>query len=145
MYKITSIGKIKNNSLKTEINTLSKRINRLEILELKEYKNKDINLIKEKEFNEIQTSLDNDNYNVLLWEEGENLNTKQLYEKIKKIDKKINFIITGPFGPSEKLKSKVNLILSLSPMTFTHEQALYLLLEQLYRIECIKKNIPYTK
>ena len=46
---------------------------------------------------------------------------------------------------SNELKNLVDLKLSLSSMTFTHEQALYLLIEQLYRVQCFEKNISYSK
>ena len=54
-------------------------------------------------------------------------------------------LVTGAFGPSEELKRRTLFSLSLSEMTFTHEQALYMLVEQLYRVSCFEKGIDYTK
>ncbi|NCC71255.1 23S rRNA (pseudouridine(1915)-N(3))-methyltransferase RlmH, partial [bacterium] len=116
-----------------------------EIICIKEIKEKNIEKIKEKEFIEIQKYLKKDEFNILLWEFGTEYTTSQFYSKINTINKKITFVITGPFGANENLKKLFDLHLSLSKMTFTHEQALYLLIEQIYRLECIKKNIPYTK
>lgn len=144
-FKIITIGKLKNKNLLQEINELKKRISRLEIIELKEIKDKNIEIIKKKEFDLISQNLKKSEFNILLWEHGKEFTTKDFYQKIKNLSQNICFIITGAFGPSEELKKIVNLNLSLSQMTFTHEQALYLLIEQIYRIECFKKNIPYTK
>ena len=143
--KILTIGKIKNSNLSDEINNLTKRISRLKIIELKEVKEKNIELLKKKEFELIKPHLKSSEFKILLWELGKEFKTKDFYEKIKSIDQDITFIITGAYGPSEDLKKESNMNLSLSQMTFTHEQALYMLIEQLYRCECYKNNINYTK
>lgn len=144
-FKIITIGKLKNKSLLNEIEELNKRISRLEIIELKEIKDKNIDIIKKKESELILKNLSKSNLNILLWEYGDEFSTKSFYDKIKNISRPICFIITGAFGPNEELKKSVDQILSLSQMTFTHEQAFYMLVEQIYRLECFEKNIPYTK
>ena len=59
--------------------------------------------------------------------------------------KKISFIIGGPLGLSPAILKKADLVLSFSPMTFTHEMARLLLLEQLYRACTIKAGEKYHK
>ena len=44
-----------------------------------------------------------------------------------------------------RLADKAELRLSLGKMTWTHEMARVLLLEQIYRALCIARNIPYHK
>lgn len=143
--KIITIGKIKNSSLKFEIEDLMKRLRRVEIIELKEIKESNIDKLKDKEFELIKKYLISDSNNILLWEHGKTFSTQKFYEKISKIEKPINFIITGAFGPSRDLINSVNSTLSLSEMTFTHEQALYMLVEQIYRVDKIEKGSNYTK
>jgi 23S rRNA (pseudouridine1915-N3)-methyltransferase len=143
--KILIVGKPKNKNLISEIEELKKRISRIEVIELKEVKDSNVEVIKNKEFELIEKHLNPEYFNVLLWEFGEMFSTKRFYEKLKKIEKPIQFIITGPYGASNELRERVNMILSLSKMTFTHEQAYYMLIEQLYRVECFKKGIDYTK
>ncbi len=143
--KIITIGKIKNSSLKFEIEDLMKRLRRVEIIELKEIKETNIEKLKNKEFELIKKYLISDSNNILLWEHGKTFSTRKFYENISKIEKPINFIITGPFGPSKDLINSVNSTLSLSDMTFTHEQALYMLVEQIYRVDQIEKGSNYTK
>lgn len=52
--------------------------------------------------------------------------------------------IGGPDGFSEKCKEK-RLLLSLSPLTFTHQMVRLLLLEQIYRAFQIEKKSPYHR
>lgn len=52
-------------------------------------------------------------------------------------------LIGGPYGLSESLRKKADLVLSLSAMTLTHQMARLLLLEQLYRCCTIIRNEPY--
>lgn len=143
--KILVVGKLKNKNLFSEIEELKKRISRIDVIELKEIKDSNIEIVKQKEFELIEKHLNPEYFNVLLWEFGEVFSTKRFYEKLKKIEKPIQFIITGPYGASSELSKRVNMILSLSKMTFTHEQAYYMLIEQLYRAECFRKGIDYTK
>lgn len=53
------------------------------------------------------------------------------------------FIIGGPLGLSDKLKSQAQHTLSLSPMTFPHDFARVMLLEQLYRSSTITAGKTY--
>ena len=53
------------------------------------------------------------------------------------------FLVGGPYGLDPAVRNKADLVLSLSKMTFTHQMARVLLLEQLYRSCTIIKNEPY--
>ncbi len=57
----------------------------------------------------------------------------------------ISFIIGGADGLSKAVLDKADMVLSLSKMTFTHEMARLLLLEQLYRAYNIKAGTKYHK
>ncbi|MBZ5498213.1 MAG: 23S rRNA (pseudouridine(1915)-N(3))-methyltransferase RlmH [Acidobacteriia bacterium] len=59
--------------------------------------------------------------------------------------KEIAFIIGGPDGVDGALLEQAHLRLSLGKMTWTHEMARVLLLEQIYRALSILRNIPYHK
>ncbi len=144
-FKIITFGKVKNKNLFLEIEELKKRISRIEFVELKEVKEKNIDILKKKEFELIKENISKENYNILLWEHAQELDTISFHKYLKNIDKTICFIITGAYGPNDDLKSLIDMTLSLSKMTYTHEQAQYMLVEQLYRVECIEKNIGYTK
>jgi 23S rRNA (pseudouridine1915-N3)-methyltransferase len=59
--------------------------------------------------------------------------------------RRIIFIVGGPDGLSDRVKKTVRGCIALSPMTFTHEMARLLLLEQLYRAISILKGRKYNK
>lgn len=57
----------------------------------------------------------------------------------------IVFIIGGPHGLAEKVKTRANFVLSLSKLTFSHEIARMLLCEALYRVFDILQGGKYHK
>ena len=59
--------------------------------------------------------------------------------------REIAFLIGGPTGLAPELVLKADYVLSLSRMTFTHEMARLLVLEQLYRAFSIKAGTGYHK
>jgi len=60
-------------------------------------------------------------------------------------NKKINFLIGDTDGVSSDIKEKADLVLSLSPLTFPHELARLILIEQIYRAISISNNSPYHR
>ncbi len=59
--------------------------------------------------------------------------------------KRLVFMIGGPDGFGDELRGRADSTLSLSRMTFPHELAQAILLEQLYRACTIIKGEPYHK
>lgn len=57
----------------------------------------------------------------------------------------ISFLIGGPLGLESSLVRQADLALSFSPMTFPHEIARLLLMEQIYRAYTIKAGEKYHK
>lgn len=49
----------------------------------------------------------------------------------------------GAWGLDEEVRRRAWKCLSLSAMTFPHELARVMLLEQLYRADCTLCNVPY--
>jgi 23S rRNA (pseudouridine1915-N3)-methyltransferase len=59
--------------------------------------------------------------------------------------KEVTFVIGGANGVSAEVRETADLMLSLSFMTFTHDMARVIILEQLYRAFTIIKGFPYQK
>ncbi len=55
------------------------------------------------------------------------------------------FVIGGPDGLDEKVRSHADTVLSFSPMTWPHQMARVMLAEQLYRATTILARHPYHR
>ncbi len=86
-----------------------------------------------------------DNFIIALDESGLQFTSQNFSSYLTKISQPISFVIGGAYGLSEVIKSKANLILSLSAMTMPHVLARVVLVEQIYRSFTISQNHPYHK
>ena len=86
-------------------------------------------------------------YVVLLDENGKQYTSVEFSENIEKLmasgNKRIVFVIGGPYGFSQDVYAKANAKMSLSPMTFSHQMVRLIFVEQLYRAFTILKGEPY--
>jgi len=115
--------------------------------DVKNTKNMPVQEQKAKEALRMLQSLGDDDYVILLDENGKELRTTEFSAALEKIfflpKKRIVFIIGGPWGFSESVYARADYKLSLSKMTFPHQLVRLLFLEQLYRIFTILKGEPY--
>lgn len=58
---------------------------------------------------------------------------------------RLSFVIGGDEGLDPSLREEADEVLSLSRLTFTHEMARAILLEQLFRAETIRAGHPYHR
>ena len=81
--------------------------------------------------------------------EGEKLSSPQLSKYIEKAavsgKSSIALVIGGSFGLSSEVKSRSDFKLSMSDMTFPHQLARVMLLEQIYRAFMISSGGKYHK
>lgn len=86
-------------------------------------------------------------YVILLDENGKQFTSVEFSENIEKLmasgNKRIVFVIGGPYGFSQEVYAKANAKMSLSPMTFSHQMVRLIFVEQLYRAFTILKGEPY--
>jgi 23S rRNA (pseudouridine1915-N3)-methyltransferase len=59
--------------------------------------------------------------------------------------RRLTFVVGDYGGLPPEVKKRADVVWSLSPLTFTHEIARVLLLEQVYRALSIIHNFPYSK
>ncbi len=97
----------------------------------------------------IVTALNPRTFAVLLDVKGETVSSPALAKKIEHWQnrglKEVTFIIGGANGVSPRVAETADISLSLSFLTFTHEMARAVVLEQLYRAYTIIKGFPYQK
>ncbi|MEG1994643.1 MAG: 23S rRNA (pseudouridine(1915)-N(3))-methyltransferase RlmH [Oscillospiraceae bacterium] len=155
---IICIGKLKEKYLVDGCNEYTKRLRafcNINIIELSEYKvpdnpsQKEIENCIEKEGEKILSKITNGSFVVSMCIEGKILSSEELAERLKfaadNSFSTVNFVIGGSFGLSPKLKELSNLKLSMSRMTFPHQLARVMILEQIYRGFGINTNSKYHK
>lgn len=104
---------------------------------------------KETEGNRILEKLNHSSFVCLFDVEGKTVSSHGVAKEIENWQngglKDIAFVIGGADGISTKVADRANFRLSLSFLTFTHEMARVVMLEQLYRAFTIIKGFPYQK
>lgn len=148
------VGKLKEEYWRAAEKEYLKRLTasvELNIHEIREesFSEKDpIDLIKEKEGKKILEVLEKikDSLVVVLEEKGKQFSSVDFAKNLSNwsgLSHSITFVIGGPLGLSKSVTSKANMNFSLSPLTFTHQMARVILLEQIYRAMMISSNRKY--
>lgn len=95
----------------------------------------------------LLNSFDKSDYVVLLDEHGKEYTSvefaKYISKKMISVPKRLVFVVGGPYGFSDDVKSFAKEKISLSKMTFSHEMIRLIFAEQLYRAMTILNNEPY--
>jgi 23S rRNA (pseudouridine1915-N3)-methyltransferase len=141
-YRILWIGKTRERYIREGIERylgLIRPFARVETVEIREEKGKDraraLRRETERIFNLTESYL-------LLTEQGREMSSEDFSEYIRKRPRE-NFLIGGPYGVSDEVLEGASDRISLSKMTFTHEMARLIFLEQLYRAITIIKGKRY--
>lgn len=117
------------------------------IPELKNTKSLSQEVQKEKEGELILKSLQPGDVVVLLDEGGKEMRSIEFADYMKRkmnsVNKRLVFVIGGPYGFSAKVYAAAHEKLSLSRMTFSHQMVRLLFVEQLYRALSILHGSPY--
>ena len=82
-----------------------------------------------------------------LLEEGKTFSSQALASEMDSVlsfqSAHLDILIGSPYGVDPELKKEAHKLISLSPMTFPHDWARVLTMEQIYRGMCIIKGHPY--
>ena len=153
--KIIALGKIKEKFLKDGIDEFLKRLTPytpIEIIELTPIEIKDNNLIEKalmQEGEKILSLVKPEAYVITMEILGKQLSSEDFAQKINEITlsgvNELIFIIGSSYGISPIVSQRANYKLSISKMTFLHQFARLLLVEQIYRTFKILKNETYHK
>ena len=138
-YRIICIGKIKKNWIKSGIDLYLKRLPGVPITEIRDSNT-------EKESKAILSNIKKDELLIALTERGEKVTSIQFSERLNSTNnKRLVFAIGGTNGFSAEIHKSTHWLLSLSSMTYPHEIARLLLIEQLYRAHSINQRSPYHR
>ena len=138
-YKIIAIGKIRKQWIHEGIAMYLKRLPGLKVIEIKDS-------TQAKEEYAINELIRKNETLVTLNENGQSFTSKEFSKKLVDCkNQNITFAIGGATGFSHSLNHSSAWQLSLSPLTFPHEIARLLLIEQIYRAKTISQGGPYHK
>ncbi|TNE54234.1 MAG: 23S rRNA (pseudouridine(1915)-N(3))-methyltransferase RlmH [Bacteroidetes bacterium] len=122
-------------------------VERIEIPDVKNQKKRSNDEIKKLEGEQIKKCLSEQEQIYLLDERGKSYSSEAfasfLENKLLTSTPKITFVIGGPYGFTEELKSMAKGKISLSEMTFSHQMVRMIFFEQLYRAMTILKGEKY--
>lgn len=147
--RVLWVGKSRETWLKEALSDYAGRIRRympLELGEVRDEKGAEAEEMRRRECERLEKQIPPNATLVLLDERGEQLDSPGLASLIgRQRDAgtgELVFVIGGAYGFSDDFRRRGRL-LSLSPMTFTHQMVRLFLLEQIYRAFTILNNEPY--
>jgi 23S rRNA (pseudouridine1915-N3)-methyltransferase len=137
--RILAVGKVRRSWIQDGIELYRKRLPGLEIIEIRDS-------TPDKEAESIRASLRADEHLIALMEEGDAAGSIPFARRLDQLgNQRLAFVIGGADGLTNELKGRAHWQLSLSPMTFPHELARLMLIEQLFRAQAILQGSPYHR
>ncbi len=153
--KIIALGKIKEKFLKEGIDEFLKRLTpyaSIEIIEIPAIEIKDENLtnkVLEEEGQKILSHVKPQSFLITMEIKGKMFSSEEFAKKIEELTNngtsEIIFVIGSSCGISPIVSERANLKMSMSKMTFLHQFARLILVEQIYRAFKIIKGETYHK
>ena len=90
----------------------------------------------------IKNKIGNEKY-ICFDKQGEKVSSESFANMIYNSNGNVNLIVGGAFGLADNVLKSASKIISFSDMEFSHEVFRVMLLEQVYRANCIFNNHPY--
>lgn len=156
--RVIAVGKIKEKFLQEGISEYGKRLRsyaKVQVVEIPDEKRPASaspateSAAMEKEGERILAAVPEGSWVIVLDVKGQNWSSERLAASLGEWElagkSPLVFIVGGDLGLSPAVLARGDLRLSLSPMTFTHPMARFLLLEQVYRAFRILRGEPYHK
>ena len=137
--RILAVGKVRRSWIQDGIELYRKRLPGLEIIEIRDS-------TPDKEAESIRASPRPNEHLIALMEEGDAVGSIPFARRLDQLgNQRLAFVIGGADGLTNELKGRAHWQLSLSPMTFPHELARLMLIEQLFRAQAILQGSPYHR
>jgi 23S rRNA (pseudouridine1915-N3)-methyltransferase len=146
MIRILCVGRLKEPHYQQAAAEYVKRLgkySRVEFTEIREQTNDNPQVGKGKEADMLLQRLKEGTYAVALDPRGRQQSSEEFSQTLKRPD--VTFILGGPDGLAQQALDEADLVLSLSKMTFPHQLARVILLEQIYRGFTILGGEKYHK
>ena len=147
------VGRTVEAHFQTAINDYVQRTKRyltfeMEVIpELKNTKSLSVEIQKEKEGDLILKALQPGDVVVLLDEGGKEMRSVEFADymkhKMNTVNKRLVFVVGGPYGFAPKVYAAAHEKMSLSRMTFSHQMVRLIFVEQIYRAMTILAGGPY--
>jgi len=157
VIKFIAVGKLKEKYWKDAFQEYSKRLtkySKVELIEIEEEKisienESMMKISKEKEGERILKKITSNDYVILFDVQGKEYDSVKLASKIQSlIDQGKNnlcFVLGGSYGFSKEVYDRSQDKISMSKMTFPHQFARIMAIEQVYRAFKINNNEKYHK
>lgn len=151
---IAAVGRLRRGPLTKLYDDYAARIKgpplgRLDLRDLAESRSEDRAGRQAKESHDLLARTFDLDRRVVLDERGQSLPSAVLAQKLGAWasggNGKIGFIIGSDAGLSEDLRGQADLVLALGPQTWPHQLIRVMLVEQLYRAQCILTGHPYHR
>lgn len=156
--RIAAVGKLKERHFAEACAEYQKRLGgfcRLQMIEIPEARLPDspsVSQIRQalaREGEQLLRAADKKDFLVALCVEGDSLTSPQLSEQLRRLQNAghsaVCFAIGGSYGLDDAVKEAAGLRMSMSAMTFPHQLARVMLLEQLYRAFSLAAGGKYHK
>lgn len=156
--EIISVGKLKEDYLKSAISEYAKRLSKYCTLQITEIPDEPIpdklnetiiEDIKNKEGKKILKAVKKNNFVFVLDRKGKQLSSEEFAQRLDDLSvgsvSSICFIIGGSLGLSEEVLNSANELLCFSKMTFPHQLIRVFLLEQIFRCFKILNHETYHR
>lgn len=148
-FSFVWVGKTRDRNWRALQDDYLKRLSHFVKWEIVEIRDGTGNSPGETEGNQILEKLNHNAFVCLLDVGGKSVSSDDLATHVEKWQniglKEIAFIIGGATGVSPEVAARADFKVSLSLLTFTHEMARVVLIEQLYRAFTIINRFPYHK
>ena len=148
-FRFIWIGKTKDKNWKALQDEYLGRLSHFVKCEIVEVRDSAPHETKEIEGKRILELLNQKSFVCLLDVAGRPVSSPEMAKEMEKWQtrglKEVTFVIGGADGVSPDIRKIADFVLSLSFMTFTHEMARVVMLEQLYRSYTIINGFPYQR